>query len=178
MKKSLLLIVAVLATISMWAQGTDTVINVVEQTAKITRSSTLYVGDVLLDGEQSFYYLYSEDITNTSTVLAAVRDCMSDFQNGIYSTLIVNYLDEGEIGIAACSNTEYESMMNSDWTSADKAGLACLPNTTVTSSSSENLFETNADFAEKCSQFLTNNKISLVDDEGDIYVVDAEIKVL
>ena len=83
MKKSLLLIVAVLATISMWAQGTDTVINVVEQTAKITRSSTLYVGDVLLDGEQSFYYLYSEDITNTSTVLAAVRDCMSDFQNGI-----------------------------------------------------------------------------------------------
>ena len=178
MKKSLLVIMAVLANISAWAQGTDTIINVVEQTAKITRNSTLYVGNVLLDGEQSFYYLYSEDMTNTSTVLAAVRDCMSDFQDGIYSILIANYLDEGDTGIAACSNPAYESMMNSDWTSADKAGLACLSNATVTASSSENLFETNADFAEKCSQILTNNKITLVDDEGDTLAVSGVLGVL
>ena len=87
---------AALTSLSVWAQNRDTVVNIVEQTAMITRSSTLYVGEVSLDGQQSFYYLYSEDMTNTSTVLAAVRDCLSDFRGGIYSAQIVNYLNEGE----------------------------------------------------------------------------------
>lgn len=178
MKKSLLLIVAVFASFSTWAQNRDTVVNIVEQTAMITRSSTLYIGEVSLDGQQSFYYLYSEDMTNTSTVLAAVRDCLSDFRGGTYSSMIVNYLNEGEFGIAACSNAAYESMMNSEWTSADNAGSVCLPNTTATSSSSENLFETNDVFAEKCSLLLSNNGITLVDDEGESMPVSSVLGVL
>ena len=86
MKKSLLLLVAVLASLSAWAQ-TQTVVNVVEQTAHITQTSTLYVGEVLLDGQPSFYYLYSDDLAYTSTVLGPVRDCLSDFKDGNFSAL-------------------------------------------------------------------------------------------
>ena len=142
---------ALMCVISLNAQ-TQTVVNVVEQTAQITQTSTLYVGEVLLDGQQSFCYLYSEDMTNSETVFAAVRDGLSVFKDGMFSALVPDILGETEDkGIAVCSNPTYQSMMNSDWTSADKAGLACLSNTSVTSSSSENLFETNADFAAKCT---------------------------
>ena len=49
MKKILLLIVAMVASLSAWAQ-TTTIVTVVEQTGVITQTSTLYVGEVMLDG--------------------------------------------------------------------------------------------------------------------------------
>ncbi|MBO4870495.1 MAG: hypothetical protein J5565_00750 [Muribaculaceae bacterium] len=177
MKKSLLLLVAVITGLSAWAQ--QTVINVVEQTAHITQTSTLYVGEVVLDGQPSFYYLYSEDMTNTSSVLGPVRDCLSDFKDGNFSALVPSIAGESDgKGIAVCSNADYESKMNSDWTSAANAGQECLLNTTVTSSSSENLFETNADFVEKCTRLLSDNGIELVDDEGESLAVSGILGVL
>lgn len=161
MKKLLLLFTVLVATATLWAQ-TQTVVNIVEQTAKVTRQSTMYVGEVVLDGQQSFYYLYSEDLTNYETVFDAIKDCMSVFKSGIYSELLPEIVGETEeFGIAVCSNSAYESTMNSDWMSATNAGLACLPNTTVVSSSSENLYETNADFAAMCIGDLA--EFSIVD---------------
>ena len=150
-----------------WAQ-TENIVNVVEQTASVTRTSTLYVGEVLLDGQQSFCYLYSEDISFSPTVLAAVQYCLSNFKDGAYSALVPSTVGfNGQYGIAVCSNSAYESMMSSEWKSADKAGLACLPNTTVVSSSSENLYETNDDFAEICSTFLSDDGVTLVGQAGE-----------
>ncbi len=141
-------IFCMMALMPMTARA-QTIVNVVRQEAIITQYSTLYVGEVLLDGQQSFYYLYSGDITQGTTVFGAVKDCLSGFEDGIYSYDLVPSLVGGtdDFGIATCSNEDYEPMMDSGWTSAENAGLACLPDTTVVSSSSENLFETNPDFA-------------------------------
>ena len=139
-----------LMPLTAWAQ-TQTVLNVVKRTAHIVRTSTLYVGEVVLDGQQSFCYLYSDDITYSTTVLGAVKYSLSDFKDGAYSALVPSVVgDMGDFGVAVCSNSAYESFMNADWTSAENAGQACFSNVTVTSASSENLYETNPDFAAKC----------------------------
>ena len=178
MKKSLLLIVALVASLSAWAQISP-IVTVVEQTGVITRTSTLYVGEVMLDGQQSFYYLYSEDLTNSSTVIAAVRDCLADFKGGQYSELTPGIVGElVEKGVAICSNSDYDPMINTDWTSAANAGQACLPGKTLTSSSSVNLFETDADFAENCTDLISGNGITIIGDAGETLPVTSVLGVL
>ena len=155
----------------------QTVVNVVEQKARITQYSTLYVGEVLLDGQQSFYYLYSEDLTNSESVFAAVRDGLSDFKDGKYSALVPDIIGmTEELGISICSNSAYEPIMNSDWKQAEKAGLACLPNTTVISSSSEDLYETDADFAANCAENFIG--VSIVNDAGVSQAISGTLGIL
>ena len=174
MKRMLVTFAMMICLMPVMAQ--NTVVNVVEQKGTITQTSTLYVGEVLLDGQQSFYYLYSEDMTNSESVFAAVRDCLQDFKGGIYSALVPDIVGETEDkGIAICSNSAYESMMNADWKDAYQAGQACLPGKYATSSSSENLFETDADFAANCSYYLTSSGIDLVDDAGEPLAVSGAL---
>ena len=169
MKKLLLMIMALIATFPVWAKTpTQTIVNIVEQKATVTQFSTLYVGEVVLDGQPSFYYLYSEDLKNSETVFAAVRDCLSDFKDGNFSALIPYIVGETEnLGIAVCSNNSYEAVMNSDWTSAVNAGQTCLSDVTVNSSSSVDLFETDADFAAKCSEGIDEEGVYYVDNAGN-----------
>lgn len=54
------------------------------------------VGEVMLDGQQSFCYLYSEDLTNSDTVFGAVRYSLTDFKNGDFNALIPSIVGETE----------------------------------------------------------------------------------
>ena len=146
----------------------ETKVNVTGIQAKITQTSTLYLGEVVLNGQQSFYYLYSTDLTNAETVFAAVKDGLSDFKDGIYTALVPDIVGESEDkGIAICSNSDYTAKMNADWTSAVKAGQACLNQTDVTASSSDDLYETDADFAAKCSKGFDEEGVEYVDNDGN-----------
>ena len=146
----------------------ETKVNVTGIQAKITQTSTLYLGEVVLNGQQSFYYLYSTDLTNAETVFAAVKDGLSDFKDGIYTALVPDIVGESEDkGIAICSNSDYTAKMNADWTSAVKAGQACLNQTDVTASSSDDLYETDADFAAKCSKGFDEDGAEYVDNDGN-----------
>ena len=162
MKRSLITLLALVAIVTGgWAK---TVVNVTGQTARVTQYSTLYVGEVVLDGQQSFYYLYSEDLNNSETVFAVVRDCLRDFKGGIFSTLVPDIIGQtDDKGVSVCSNAAFQSLMNSYWTDAYQAGLACLPNTGVASSSSNDLYQSDAAFAAKCT-FEENADI--IDDAG------------
>ena len=153
MKKSLLLIVALLANLSAWSQQ----LSVTQYKAKCTKFSTLYVGEIV-DGQQSFHYLYSDNLTNSEKVFEAVKQCLSDFNEGNYGALVPDIVGETEnIGIAVCSNTDFEAMMGPEWLSAEKAGEECLSGATIISSSSDSLFKTNVDFAKKCREFYQTN---------------------
>ena len=146
----------------------ETDVNVTGIQAKITQTSTLYLGEVVLNGQQSFYYLYSTDLTNAETVFAAVKDGLSDFKDGIYTALVPDIVGESEDkGIAICSNPDYTAKMNADWISADNAGQACLNQTDVTASSSVDLYETDADFAAKCSEGFDEDGVEYVDNAGN-----------
>lgn len=142
-----------------------TVINVTGKTATVIQSSTLYVGEVVLDGQQSFYYLYSEDLTNYQMVFDGVKSALLDFNGGMFSALVPSYVEweSEDKGLAVCSNADYTALMNSDWTSAANAGLACLNNVAVSSSSSNDLYETDADFAAMCSKYWDEDGAECVD---------------
>ena len=148
--KRILLLLLVLVAMVTGARA-KTVMNVTGQTATITQQSTLYVGEVVVDGRLSFYYMYSEDLTNTSTVFGPVRNSLTDFMGGIFSELVPYSVNEGGVGISFCSNSAYEPMMNSDWKDAYKAGQAVLSDAGVVSSSSNDLYQTDAAFAAKCT---------------------------
>ena len=146
----------------------NTEFNVTGTQATITQTSTLYLGEVVLNGQQSFYYLYSADLANVQTVFAAVKDGLSDFKGGIYQALVPDIDGESEDkGIAVCSNADYTAKMNADWTSAAHAGQACLNQTDATASSSVDLYETDADFAAKCSEGFDEDGVDYVDNTGN-----------
>lgn len=157
---------ALMCVISLKAQ-TQTVVNVKEKNATVTQQTTLYVGEVILDGQQSFCYLYSTDMCNSEYVFAAARSCLSDFKEGMFSALVPNMVGESDAkGIAVCSNSDYTPKMNSDWTSAVNAGQACFPNAAVGSSSSNDLYEMDADFAAKCRESFDEEGVLLYDHAG------------
>ena len=172
-KRMLAAFAALLCLMPAMAQVVDrpsTEVNVTGQQAKITQTSTLYLGEVVLNGQQSFYYLYSADLTNFETVFAAVKDGLSDFKGGIYKALVPDIVGESEDkGIAVCSNADYTAMMNADWISAANAGQACLNLTDVAASSSDDLYETDADFAAKCSKGFDEDgvEVEYVDNDGN-----------
>lgn len=171
-KRTLATLATLLCLMPMTAQTTNlkTVINVMSKTAKVVQSSTLYVGEVVLDGQPSFCYLYSADLTNTENVFAAVKNGLSDFKGGAYKTLVPDIIGESEDkGIVVCSNTEYTTMMNADWKDAFKAGQACLPDATISSASSNNLYETDADFATKCRKSFDEDGVECVDNAGETW---------
>ena len=169
LKRMLAAFAALLCLMPVVAQNrVKVVVDVTGKQAKITQTSTLYLGEVVLNGQQSFYYLFSTDLTNAETVFAAVKDCLSDFKGGMYNALVPDIVGESEDkGIAICSNSDYTAMMNTDWISADNAGQACLNNTDVTASSSVDLYETDADFAAKCSKGFDEDGAEYVDNDGN-----------
>ena len=156
-----------------WAK---TVLNVTGQTAKVVSYSTVYVGEVIVDGQPAFHYLYSDDINNGSMVIYSLWRSLLHIKDETYSAMIANefvdYISENK-GLAFCSNSAFEPMMNADWKDAVQAGIACLPNhTAVASSSSTDLFLTDAVFAAKCT---FDENADIVDNAGNDLAISGPI---
>ena len=147
----------------------QTILNIKSRQAEITGSSTVYVGEVTVNGEPGFHYLYSEDLTNYETVFAMVKASLSNFKEGKFSVLVPTLVGNTEDkGIAVCSDASYAASMNSDWKSAVKAGKACYTTATENTSSDVNLYESDADFAAKCASGYSTEyeDATLVDNAG------------
>ena len=151
------------------AAAQQTYLNIENRTATVTGSSTLYVGEVTVNGEAGFKYLYSEDLTFSTTVLGAVKDALSVFKEGQFAALVPSIVGEKEEkGVAVCSDATREASMNSDWKSAVKAGKACYATATEKTSSDVDLYESDADFAAKCASGYSTEyeDATLVDNAG------------
>lgn len=151
------------------AAAQQTYLNIRNRTATVTGSSTLYVGEVTVNGEAGFKYLYSEDLTFSTTVLGAVKDALSVFKEGQFAALVPSIVGEKEEkGVAVCSDATREASMNSDWKSAVKAGKACYATATEKTSSDVDLYESDADFAAKCASGYSTEyeDATLVDNAG------------
>lgn len=70
MKKFLLLLVALLAGFSAWAETVSTITH----TENITSTSTVYVGEVVVDGTSAIKHLYSGDVSIKSRVIQNLLD--------------------------------------------------------------------------------------------------------
>ena len=77
-----LLALVCLMQVTPAAAQQQTILNINSRQAEITGSSTVYVGEVTVNGEPGFHYLYSEDLTNYETVFAMVKARSVSFQGG------------------------------------------------------------------------------------------------
>ena len=60
--------------LSTWAAE---VIYTVTSYEKIIKASTVYVGEVVIDGETKMYYLYSVDISLSNDIRNNLYDCLN-----------------------------------------------------------------------------------------------------
>ena len=145
MKKSLLLLVAVLINVSTWAQN---VINTVVSSEDVIKNSTVYVGEVVVDGVSVIKYLYSDDVTMNSVVRQNLLDALNGMADGDYATLFQanwpdNYTPEA---FAFCSNAELSTAIDENWSSAQYVGLLYYPGKTATSTVNSNLYDIDEGF--------------------------------
>ena len=70
--------------------GAATVIDI---TAEITGRTTLYAGEVFVDGESDMRYLYSDDVTLSKTVMEAIAQGFGSFADGGFASLVPDLSD-------------------------------------------------------------------------------------
>ena len=111
------------------------VINTVTSSETITKTSTVYVGEVVVDGVTQIKYLYSGDISIYSYVIQNILDGMNGMADGDYAALLEEHeFDYGSqtTGFAICSNPDLVATMDGNWSSAQYVGTLYYPDKTVT----------------------------------------------
>ncbi|MBP5498974.1 MAG: hypothetical protein J6X81_06380 [Muribaculaceae bacterium] len=143
MKKCLLLLVAIVTSLSAGAQNTVTTVTSSEQ---ITKTSAVYVGEVVVEGQSVIKYLYSGDITIKDYVLVFLREGLNGMADGDYAALLNGHefdysIEPTQNGFAICSNPDLEASMDANWSSAQYVGTLYYPNKTVTTEINSNLYD-------------------------------------
>ncbi len=130
----------------------DARINVVGRSATIKQESTLYVGEVVVDGETAFTYIYSEDITWSKTSFDMLRDGFKAMDNDSFSQLIPELTEEEEgKGAAVCSIPEYTADIDDNWKTASFAGMKYYEDFTSMSVDWVELYGNDESFAKACA---------------------------
>jgi len=149
-RAAMLLLASLSLHVSAWSQNSVSTITTSEELA---RNSTVYVGEVVVDGVTQMKYLYSGDMTiNDGSGIFALHDCLSGMADKDYAHLLkgnnfdtFDFTTEG-VGFALCSNAELAAAMDENWSSAQKVGALYYPGKNVTSATNSNLYDTDNGF--------------------------------
>ena len=149
-RAAMLLLASLSVHVSAWSQNSVSTITTSEELAK---QSTVYVGEVVVDGVTQMKYLYSGDMTiNNGSGIFALHDCLSGMADKDYANLLKgNNFDTFDfttesVGFALCSNAELAAAMDENWSSAQKVGALYYPGKNVTSATNSNLYDTDNGF--------------------------------
>jgi hypothetical protein len=146
----MLLLASLSVHVSAWSQNSVSTITTSEE---LVKRSTVYVGEVAVDGVTQMKYLYSGDMTiNDGSGIFALHDCLSGMADKDYAALLkgnnfdtFDFTTEG-VGFALCSNAELAAAMDANWSSAQKVGALYYPGKNVTSATNSNLYDTDNGF--------------------------------
>lgn len=141
-----LLLSALFVQLPAWAQNSVSTITTTEQLAK---TSTVYVGEVVVEGVTQIKYLYSEDITVPYYSIAPLLKALKGMADGDYAAMLEGHQFDEETpgnGFAICSNPELVAAMDVNWSSAQNVGAQYFPDMTVASASDGNLCDLDAGF--------------------------------
>ncbi len=144
-RAALLLFAVLFAHNSAWAQSVSTVTT----SENIASNSTVYVGEVVVDGTSMVKYLYSGNISIKEVVIQDLLDGLKGMEDGEYANLLegfeFDYTTDSK-GFALCSDTELAAMMDANWRSAQYVGTQYFPNNTVASETNSNLYDVDTGF--------------------------------
>ncbi|MBQ2180270.1 MAG: hypothetical protein II450_07700, partial [Prevotella sp.] len=144
-RAALLLFAVLFAHNSAWAQSVSTVTT----SENIASNSTVYVGEVVVDGTSMVKYLYSGNISIKEVVIQDLLDGLKGMEDGEYANLLegfeFDYTTDSK-GFALCSDTELAAVMDANWRSAQYVGTQYFPNKTVASETNSNLYDVDTGF--------------------------------
>ena len=140
-----------MALMPMTARAQGNVINTVVSSEQQTKTSTVYVGEVVVDGVSEIKYLYSGDITLNNTLLQNLLDGLNGMADGDYAPMLAAYEDNGYIvlpeeRLALCSNPDLVAAMDANWSSAGYVGTLYYADKSVVSEINSNLYDLDAGF--------------------------------
>ena len=82
----------------------------------ISKLSTVYIGEIIVDGESKIQYAYSDNISNSSNAISALKDSIINNEIGI-DKIDINSNNTAD-GLRV--STAYQDEMNDDWKSSEK----------------------------------------------------------
>ena len=119
---------------------------------KIKKGSTVYVGQITLDGETAMRYVWSSDTEVCRSSSDQLRTALSALNDKGFAALVPeleNRIEEGPnyTAFAFCSDGSLNAEMNSDWSSAENVAKKYYPGKGQLSSVTEPLYDRDAAFA-------------------------------
>lgn len=143
MKKTLLLLVAMAACLSAWAQTVSTITT----SENIISNSTVYVGEVVVDGATMIKYLYSGDMSRKANVINNLMNGLQGMTDGSYAALLGGIeADDDASGLALCSDATLTAAMDANWRDAQYVGPKYYSDKTVAAATDSNLYDVDAGF--------------------------------
>ena len=139
-----LLFAALLAHLSTWGQNSVTTITTSEN---ITKESTVYAGEVVVDGVTMTKYLFSDNMSRKEDVITNLLSGLQGMTDGSYATLLFGTEADAEAtGLALCSDPELIAAMDKNWSSAQYVGTLYYAGKTVLSETNSNLYDIDEGF--------------------------------
>lgn len=140
-----------MALMPMTARAQGNVINTVVSSEQQTKTSTVYVGEVVVDGVSEIKFLYSGDITLNNTLLQNLLDGLNGMADSDYAALLEEYKVNAyfylpEERLALCSNPDLMAVMDENWSSALYVGTLYYADKSAVSEINDNLYDLDAGF--------------------------------
>ena len=151
--------------LSAWAAN---IINTVTTSEQLAKTSTVYVGEVVVDGVSEIKYLYSGDMTTGSVVRQNLLAALRGMADGDYAALLEGHsFDYSQTkGFALCADPEIAAAMDKNWSSAQYVGTLYFPDKSVTSEINSNMYDIDEGF-KTAVDALTEERIANIDKPVD-----------
>ena len=139
LRAAIMLFVALCVNLPAWTQNSVSTITTTEQLAK---ESTVYAGEVVVDGVTQIKYLYSGDMSRKENVINHLLSGLQGMADNDYATLLGGLEADAEAsGLALCSDATLAAAMDGNWSSAQYVGTLYYPGKTVTYVTNSNLYD-------------------------------------
>ena len=119
-RAAMLLLASLSVHVSAWSQNSVSTITTSEN---ITKKSTVYAGEVVVDGVTMTKYLFSDNMSRKEDVITNLLSGLQGMTDGSYATLLDGTEADAEAtGLALCSDPTLVAAMDENWSSAQYVG--------------------------------------------------------
>ena len=169
------------------ALAMQTVVNSTTVTETLKSSSTVYVGEITLDGEIAARYVYSADLTVSdydSSPFSKLRACLGAMEDGAFAALL-DSVDTSKTtkGFAVCGDLSFDAVPDADRSSAANAAAVMFPDAAASADESGYLCDADAavlafiegDAAEREAALTDNTAAHTMLDAGKGFVAYTDV---
>lgn len=133
-------------SVHVWAWSQNSV-STITTSENITKKSTVYAGEVVVDGVTMTKYLFSDNMSRKEDVITNLLSGLQGMTDGSYATLLDGTEADAEAtGLALCSDPELIAAMDKNWSSAQYVGTLYYAGKTVLSETNSNLYDIDEGF--------------------------------